>query len=98
MLLCNGLNGISIGLLIPAITSKAMQAEGSSFALQSSGWLVLAEALGPMLGLASQSSLMLFVTSFSWRAAQAFFAGPTEYLLLLCSNSIGDSLCLQRNC
>jgi len=71
MLLCNGLVGISIGLLIPAITSKAMQAAGSSFALQSSGWLVLAEALGPMLGLASQSSLMLFVTSLSWRHAMA---------------------------
>ena len=70
MLLCNSLIGISIGLLIPAITSKAMQAAGSSFALQSSGWLVLAEALGPMLGLASQSSLMLFVTGLFWRHAR----------------------------
>ncbi len=70
MLLCNGFIGISIGLLIPAITSKAMQAAGSSFALQSSGWLVLAEALGPMLGLASQSSLMLFVTGLFWRHAR----------------------------
>jgi predicted MFS family arabinose efflux permease len=71
MLLCNGLVGISIGLLIPAITSKAMQAGGSRFALQASGWLVLAEALGPMLGLASQSSLLLFVTRLFWRHAMA---------------------------
>lgn len=70
MMLCNGLIGISIGLLIPAITSKAMQAAGSSYALQASGWLVLAEALGPMLGFASQSSLMLFVTGLFWRHAR----------------------------
>ena len=80
MLLCNGLVGMSIGLLIPAITSKAMQAAGSSFALQSSGWLVLAEALGPMLGLASQSNLLLFVTSFSWRNAMAIAKLPTAVM------------------
>ena len=65
--LSNGLIGISIGLLIPSITSQAMEAAGRGVALQASGWLVLAEALGPMLGLASQSSLMLLMTGLFWR-------------------------------
>jgi len=65
--LSNGLIGISIGLLIPSITSQAMEAAGRGVALQASGWLVLAEALGPMLGLAGQSSLMLLMTGLFWR-------------------------------
>jgi MFS family permease len=70
MLLCNGLIGISIGLLIPASTAGAMQAAGSGEALEASGWLVLAEALGPMLGLACQSRLLLFVTGALWLQAK----------------------------
>ena len=70
MLLCNGLIGISIGLLIPASTARAMQAAGRGEALEASGWLVLAEALGPMLGLASLSKLMLFVTGALWLEAK----------------------------
>jgi len=91
MVLCNGLVGISIGLLIPAITSKAMQAAGSSFALQSSGWLVLARALGPMLGLASQSSLILFVRILSWRDAIAE-AKPPNAVMAIDLNRIQQAL------
>lgn len=71
MLFGNGLIGISIGLLVPAATAGAMQAAGRGFALQASGWLVLAEALGPMLGLASQSQLMLLLTGWIWRQGRA---------------------------
>ena len=71
MVLCNGVIGIGIGLLIPATTTCAMQTAGRDNALDASGWLVLAEALGPMLGLASQSRILLNVTRSLWHQAMA---------------------------
>ena len=59
MALSNSMLGFAIGLLVPAVTTAGMRAAPPRHAVQASAWLILADSLGPMLGLAFQGGLFL---------------------------------------
>ena len=67
MVLSNGLLGLAIGVLIPAVTTAGMRAASPGQALAASAWLVLADSLGPMLALAGQGALLLAISGSAWR-------------------------------
>lgn len=80
MLLSNGLLGLAIGLLVPAVTASGMRAAAPGHALAASAWLVLADSLGPMLGLAGQGALLLSVTASVWRQGASAAGMPAAQI------------------
>lgn len=61
MTVSNSLLGFAMGIQIPAVTAAGMRAAPPGYAVSASAWLILADSLGPMLGLASQGGLLVAI-------------------------------------
>lgn len=61
MAVSNSLLGFAMGVQIPAVTAAGMRAAPPGYAVSASAWLILADSLGPMLGLACQGGLLVAI-------------------------------------
>jgi MFS family permease len=61
MAVSNSLLGFAMGIQIPAVTAAGMRAAPPGYAVSASAWLILADSLGPMLGLACQGGLLVAI-------------------------------------
>lgn len=61
MAVSNSLLGFAMGIQIPAVTAAGMRAAPPGCAVSASAWLILADSLGPMLGLACQGGLLVAI-------------------------------------
>lgn len=73
MAVSNSLLGFAMGLQIPAVTAAGMRAAPPGYAVSASAWLILADSLGPMLGLACQGGLLVAIDPLLER--QRFIVG-----------------------